>query len=64
MMAYAQGKRKTIALTAREEELLFQRYVHISDNWNAARNLSNSDLDVVFINRPDKNSVRTVHQNE
>ncbi|NUU39230.1 type VI secretion system tip protein TssI/VgrG [Pseudomonas sp. C2B4] len=64
MMAYAQRKRKIIGLTAREEELLFQHYVHISDNWNAAKNLSNSDLDIVFINRPDKNSVRTVHPNE
>ena len=64
LMAYAQGKSKTTGLTSQEEELLFQRYVHISDNWNAAKNRNNSDLNIVFINRPDENSVRTVHPNE
>jgi type VI secretion system VgrG family protein len=64
LMAYAQGKSKTPGLSSQEEELLFQRYVHISDNWNAAKNRNNSDLSVVFINRPDENSVRTVHPNE
>ena len=64
LMAYAQGKRKTIGLTSQEEELLFQHYVHISDNWNAAKNRNNSDLNIVFINRPDENSMRTVHPNE
>ena len=64
LMAYAQGKRKIIGLTAQEEELLFQRYIHISDHWNAAKDLNNSDLDIVFINRPDENSIRTVHPNE
>lgn len=64
LTAYAQGKNKTIGLTSQEEELLFQRYVHISDNWNAAKNRNNSDLNIVFINRPDDNYVRTVHPNE
>jgi type VI secretion system secreted protein VgrG len=64
LMAYAQRKSKTTGLTSQEEELLFQRYVHISDNWNAAKNRNNSDLNIVFINRPDDNSVRTVHPNE
>ena len=64
LMAYAQGKRKIAGLTSQEEELLFQRYVHLSDNWNAAKNRNNSDLDIVFINRPDENSKRTVHPNE
>ena len=64
MMDYAQGKSKTTGLTPQEEELLFQRYVHISDNWNAAKSRNNSDLNIVFINRPDENSVRTVHPNE
>ena len=62
--AYAQGKSKTAGLTSQEEEVLFQRYVHISDNWNAAKSRNNSDLNIVFINRPDENSVRTVHPNE
>ncbi|WP_460163918.1 phospholipase effector Tle1 domain-containing protein [Pseudomonas sp. S2_F03] len=64
LMAYAQGKSKTTGLTPQEEELLFRRYVHLSDNWNAAKNRNNSDLNIVFINRPDINSVRTVHPNE
>ncbi|MDI3353171.1 type VI secretion system tip protein VgrG [Pseudomonas sp. UYIF39] len=64
LMAYAQGKSKSTGLTPQEEELLFQRYVHISDNWNAAKSRNNSDLNIVFINRPDENSVRTVHPNE
>jgi type VI secretion system secreted protein VgrG len=64
LMAYAQGKSKTTGLTSKEEELLFQRYVHLSDNWNAAKNRNNSDLNIVFINRPDINSVRMVHPNE
>ena len=62
--AYAQEKSKTAGLTSQEEEVLFQRYVHISDNWNAAKNRNNSDLNIVFISRPDENSVRTVHPNE
>ncbi|MHC8381492.1 type VI secretion system tip protein TssI/VgrG [Pseudomonas sp. LB3P14] len=64
LMEYAEGKSKTTGLTSQEEELLFQRYVHLSDNWNAAKNRNNSDLNIVFINRPDENSVRTVHPNE
>ncbi|WP_408980632.1 T6SS phospholipase effector Tle1-like catalytic domain-containing protein [Pseudomonas sp. B21-015] len=64
LMAYALGKSPTTGLSSQEEELLFQRYVHLSDNWNAAKNLNNSDLDVVFINRPTDNSLRVVHPNE
>jgi type VI secretion system secreted protein VgrG len=64
LMAYALGKNPTTGLNPQEEELLFQRYVHLSDNWNAAKNLNNSDLDVVFINRPNDGPVRTVHPNE
>ncbi|MCU1747892.1 hypothetical protein [Pseudomonas sp. 6D_7.1_Bac1] len=64
LMNYALGKNPTAGLSLQEEELLFQRYVHLSDNWNAAKNLNNSDLDVVFINRPNDDSLRTVHPNE
>lgn len=64
LLAYAQGKSNGLQLSAQEHALLFQRYVHISDNWNAAKNFNNSDLNVVFINRPDENAVRTVHPNE
>jgi hypothetical protein len=32
--------------------LLRRRYIHLSANWNAAKGFNNSDLEVVFINRP------------
>ena len=64
LMSYALGKIKTLRLSAQEEQLLFQSHVHISDNWNAAKNRNNSDLNVVFINRPDINYMRTVHPND
>ncbi|MGE8191041.1 bacteriophage T4 gp5 trimerisation domain-containing protein, partial [Pseudomonas sp. NPDC086278] len=64
LMNYSLGKSSTTGLNSQEEELLFQRYVHLSDNWNAAKNFNNSDLDVVFINRPNDDSKRTVHPNE
>ncbi|MFJ4248444.1 hypothetical protein [Pseudomonas sp. NPDC089741] len=64
LMAYALGKTKTIGLTLQQEQLLFQRYVHLSDNWNAAKGLNNSDLGILFINRPNDNLLRTVHPNE
>nr|WP_225927453.1 DUF2235 domain-containing protein [Pseudomonas ekonensis] len=64
LTAYALGKSKMIGLTPQEEQLLFQRYVHLSDNWNAAKGMNNSDLEVVFINRPTDNNLRTVHPNE
>ena len=64
LMPYALGKSRTLRLSAQEEQLLFQRYVHLSDNWNAAKSRNNSDLNIVFINRPDGTGVRTVHPND
>ena len=64
LMSYARGKTKALRFSAQEEQLLFQRYVHLSDNWNAAKSRNNSDLDIVFINRPDGTGVRTVHPND
>jgi len=64
LMAYALGMSKTIGLTLQQEQLLFQRYVHLSDNWNATKGLNNSDLGILFINRPNDNLLRTVHPNE
>lgn len=40
------------ALTAAEERLLRQRYIHLSANWNASAGDGGSVLDVVFINAP------------
>lgn len=42
----------TGALTAAEERLLRQRYIHLSANWNASAGDGGSVLDVVFINAP------------
>ncbi len=40
------------ALTAAEERLLRQRYIHLSANWNASAGDGSSVLEVVFINAP------------
>jgi type VI secretion system secreted protein VgrG len=52
------------SLTAEETSLLRRRYIHLSANWNAAKGWNNSDLDVVFINRPAEGSQRVEHPNE
>ena len=64
LMAYALGETRRAGLSVDEEELLFQRYIHLSANWNAAKDWNNSDLNIVFINRPTENYVRVVHPNE
>ncbi|GFM80341.1 hypothetical protein PSCICN_10330 [Pseudomonas cichorii] len=64
LMAYALGKTEKLALTNAEETLLLHRYIHLSANWNAMKNWNNSDLDVMFINRPTDDYKRVVHTNE
>lgn len=64
LRAYAIGESSTLGLTQAEESLLYRRYIHLSANWNALKNWRNSDLDVVFINRPGDNHQRSVHANE
>lgn len=64
LMAYALGQSRRIGLTTAEEALLYHRYIHLSANWNAAKGLNNTDLDIVFINRPNDEPQRTVHPNE
>jgi len=44
--------------------LLLHRYIHFSANWNALMNFRNSDLDLIFINRPAKNYQRVMHANQ
>lgn len=63
LMAYALGDVRHAGLSLDEEELLFRRYIHMSANWNAAKDLNNSDLNIVFINRPAANYTRVVHPN-
>ena len=64
LLAYAQGKTRTYGLTREEELLLYRRYVHLSAHWNPVKDWKHSDLDVVFINRPDADDLRTEHPNE
>ena len=64
LMAYGLGETRRASLSLDEEELLYSRYIHLSANWNAAKGWNNSDLNIVFINRPAENYERGVHPNE
>jgi type VI secretion system secreted protein VgrG len=61
LMAYALGATRRMSLSLDEEELLYRRYIHLSANWNAAKGWNNSDLNIVFIDRPAENNKRVVH---
>lgn len=61
LMAYALGATRQMSLSLDEEELLYRRYIHLSANWNAAKGWNNSDLNIVFIDRPAENYKRVVH---
>lgn len=63
MMAYALGETRHIGLSLDEQVLLFRRYIHLSANWNALTWAGNSDLDILFINRPANGHQRVVHPN-
>lgn len=64
LQAYALGESPAIGLTSDEAMLLRRRYIHLSANWNAAKGLNSSDMNVVFINRPADKSQRVVHPHE
>ncbi|MGW8463817.1 type VI secretion system tip protein TssI/VgrG [Pseudomonas sp. CLCA07] len=63
LMTYALGESRSTGLSVVEEELLYQRYIHLSANWNAVKGWNNSDLNIVFIDRPAENHKRVVHPN-
>ncbi|WP_238591848.1 phospholipase effector Tle1 domain-containing protein [Pseudomonas abietaniphila] len=63
LLAYALGKTTTYGLTTAEEQLLYQRYVHLSSHWTPVTH-DMAQRDFVFINRPGDNGRRTVHPNE
>jgi type VI secretion system secreted protein VgrG len=63
LMAYALGETRRTSLSLDEEELLYRRYIHLSAKWNAAKGWNNSDLNIVFIDRPAENYKRVVHPN-
>ncbi|MHC8364290.1 type VI secretion system tip protein TssI/VgrG [Pseudomonas sp. ZT5P21] len=64
LMAYALGDTRRTGLSVFEEELLYQRYIHLSAKWNAAKGWNSSDLNIVFIDRPAENYKRVVHPHE
>ncbi|WP_171017132.1 PAAR domain-containing protein [Pseudomonas sp. G(2018)] len=63
LRAFALGE-PYASLTSEEHSLLRRRYIHLSANWNAAKGWNNSDLGVLFINRPADGSQRREHPNE
>ncbi|MGN8125535.1 hypothetical protein ACTJK9_27605 [Pseudomonas sp. 22082] len=63
LMTYALGETRTIDLSLNEQALLAQHYIHLSSNWNAAKGLNESGLNILFINRPADKSARVVHPN-
>ena len=64
LMTYALGETRSAGLSVFEEELLYQRYIHLSAKWNATKGWNNSDLNIVFIDRPAENYKRVIHPNE
>lgn len=63
LMAYALGEASRPGLSQDEEALLTGRYIHLSANWNAYKGFNNSEIDILFINRPAENHDRVVHAN-
>ncbi|MBA1244510.1 PAAR domain-containing protein [Pseudomonas japonica] len=63
LTAYALGEAPN-TLTEAEMDLLRRYYIHLSANWNAARGKNNSDLSVLFINRPASRGRRAEYPNE
>ena len=64
LRAYALAESPSIGLTREEWLLLRRRYIHLSANWNAAKDFNNSNTDILFINRPALNQQRVIHPNE
>jgi len=52
------------ALSDDEQALLLRRYIHLSAHWNGAMGWNNSNLDVMFVNRPAKDNLRMKHRHE
>lgn len=63
LRAYTLHDLPYLNLTWAEERLLLRRYIHFSANWNAVMGFRNSDLNLVFINRPTGNYQRVMHAN-
>lgn len=64
LQAYALGESAAPNLSAAEEALLRLRYIHLSAHWNAAKGLRDSEIEVLFINRPTEDGRRTEHDDD
>ena len=63
LLAYALGE-SFPGLSEEEVALLQHRYIHLSAHWNAAKGKHESELEVMFINRPAKGGKRAEYPNE
>ncbi len=63
ILGYATGKKTTLDLTTAEEDLLLQRYIHLSASWNAVKDRNRTSIGPMFINRPTDDHQRIIHGN-
>lgn len=63
LMAYACGEQASAGLSAEEEALLRQRFIHVSSDWSVA-GAPRAGRDAMFINRPHESGQRDVFPNE
>ena len=59
---FALGRSGELALTVEQRRLLEARYIHASAHWNAVKGLRNSELDLLYIDRPAEGG-RVMHGN-
>ncbi|MDD1966833.1 DUF2235 domain-containing protein [Pseudomonas putida] len=64
LQAYALGESNNSRLTEAEESLLLRRYIHLSASWNAIKDRNNTDVRILFVNRPADEHQRVTHANE
>lgn len=62
LMAYASGEQPALALSADEEALLRERFIHLSSDWSVA-GAPREGIDAIFINRPHESGQRDVFPN-
>lgn len=60
LLAYACGDSRTSSLTEAEKALLYRRYIHHSHHWTTRVLGQTSDLNTLFVNRPEPNGKRRI----
>lgn len=58
--AKAYGQRRDIDLDAAQRTLLYRRYIHRSGHWTTEGFSQNSDLDTLFVHRPEPSGKRRI----